>query len=563
MPSGKSYSDRLERELSLIKKFNFENTFIQVREILDLAPEFKHITRGSAGCSLVGFLLGIHDMDPVARNFVLSRFMHENRPDLPDIDLDFAYNQRDEVIERVKRKYYGRVARISNHVNFKTSSSVRQSLREHGYRKFLPKYFDLQEIAGSRYDSIIERAKQIDGTFKNFSLHCGGIVIFPDKIPDEFKLKDDQIILNKDQIEQKGLFKIDLLCNRAMAQFNELSNRDILDYSYQDLSTSKLFQSGNSWGVTFAESPAQRKLHADILPRNRDDIIFSLALIRPLPSADGRRLRVLDQFNAHRNHRGHLVYDDDGIMFIQDLLKCTESEAELYRKAFGKKNQDKILEFAKKIENHPEQDKILKELGYFSLYSFCHAHASSYGNLVWALAFEKTRQPKKFWLAALNHAQSQYNSWVHIQEAKYAGLKFACFGKGPWKLIGDELHPNSPEPFLDGWNQFKHRGYWTSQRFMPGMYLEDDGYKVKFKGLIATGRHHTVDGKEITFVTIGTGWKQYIDLIIPGLHEFDKFDIVSGIGNWSKKNSLAVNSFCFSNIKYETGQRFLFDTHSS
>lgn len=568
IPQGEEYQSRLVRELSLIEKFNFEQTFLQVREILDLVPEFPHITRGSAGCSLIGYLLGIHDMDPVKNKFVLSRFMHENRPDLPDIDVDFAYNQRDEVIERVKRKYHGRVARISNHVLHKKRSALRQAIRETGYNRFIPKYFDPNTVMGSRTSQVISRSQEIEGTFKNYSLHCGGIVIFPEKVPEELKINDYQIKLNKEQIEEQGLFKIDLLCNRGMAQFNELSSKPLTDYPEEDEQTSKLFQTGESWGVTFAESPAQRKLHREIQPKTRQDIIFSLALIRPLPSADGRRNKILEQFNSERNHRGHMVYDDDGILYIQNLLNCSESEAEIYRKAFGKRNMDKIEEFAKRIKHHPQRYHILKELGYFGLYSFCHAHATSYGNLVWALAYEKTRQPKKFWLSALNHAQSMYNPWVHIQEAKRAGLTFASFGRGPWKLINNQLHPTYPEPISSGWNQYQHRGYWISNRFMPDMHYYQNGTNVKFRGLIATGRHHTVNEREITFVTIGTETGKYHDLVLQGVHQFDRFDIVEGEGNLQANQtsnyritgqSIQVNKFNFIKIKKESNQKLLFD----
>lgn len=554
-----AYVERYEREMSLIKKFNFENVFIQVREILDLVPEYRFITRGSAGCSLIGYLLGIHNMDPVANNFILSRFMHENRPDLPDIDVDFAYNQRDIVLEKVKQKYPDRVARISNHVKYQPNSAVRQALREAGHRTFLPKYFDVEKVAGARLESIVARTQQLVGTHRNYSLHCGGIVIFPDKVPDELKLKDDQIILNKDEVEEQGLFKIDLLCNRGLAQLNELSDRPLEDYPEYDDATSKMFQSGSSWGVTFAESPAQRRLHKDIQPVCRKDIVFSLALIRPLPSADGRRIRVLEQFHKERNHRNHLIYDDDGIVFIQKILGCSESEAELYRKAFGKKNQDKINEFYLRIKHRHDHRKIMQELGYFALYSFCHAHATSYGNLVWALGYEKVRQPKKFWWAALNHAQSMYRPWVHVQEAKLAGLRFMAFGRGPWKLIGDELHPSFVDDYQgNGWHQFKKRGFWISNRFMPGMYLQSNWNKMKFKGLIATGRHHTVNGRNITFITIGTNTGQYCDLILEGIHEFDRYDTIEGEGD-CRNGSLQVKNFHFHKFSQEPSQKLLFD----
>lgn len=557
LPKQDEYQSRFAREMRLIKQFNFAETFIQVREILDLAPEFRFITRGSAGSSLIAYLLGIHNMDPVKNKFVLSRFMHEKRPDYPDVDVDFAYNQRDIVYDRVLNKYPNRVARISNHVNYQDRSAIRQALREIGINKFIPRHFDPSQLAGSRLEKVLVRTQELKGTLKNYSLHCGGIVIFPESIPEDLLLAENQIKLNKDEVEKNGYFKIDLLCNRGLAQINELSNKPLEDYPEEDEQTAKVFQTGNTWGITFGESPAQRRLHLDIMPRNRSDVIFSLALIRPLPSADGRRIRVLEQFNKHRNHRGHLIYDDDGILFIQNLLNCSESEAEIFRKGFGKKNQELINEFADRIKYHPNKNEIMRELGYFSLYSFCHAHATSYGNLVWALAYEKTRQPKKFWWAALNHAQSMYRAWVHVQEAKLVGLKFAAFGRGPWKMENDVLHPAVPENSENGWYQYKKRGFWISNRFMPGMFYKTNQNKVYFKGLIATGRFHTAGGREITFVTIGTDTGRYHDLVLQGTYHFDKYDIVEGCGT-IKNNSIIPNDIRFLKIQEEPSQKLLF-----
>jgi len=557
LPVGETYESRLARELRLIEKFKFEPVFLQVQEILNLIPEYRWITRGSAGCSLVGYLLGIHNMDPVKEGFVLSRFMHELRKDLPDIDIDYAYNQRDLVIEKVMKKYPGRVGRVSNKVKFKFNSAIRHALKESGNRKFIPKYYDLDEIAGSKSYEITERAQELVGQHKNYSLHCGGLVIFPETIPQHLILKDNQLKLDKDDVEREGYIKIDLLCNRGLAQLNDLSSRPVEEYPEEDSLTSQMFCAGNAWGVTFGESPAQRQLHQDIQPKNRKEIIFSLALIRPSPSADGRRLRVLERFHKFRDNQGHVIYDDDGIRFIQKLLNCSEGEAEIYRKAFGKKDGQKIAEFEQNLKFHPKKDEILRELGYFALYSFCHAHATSYGNLAWALGYEKVRQPKKFWWSALNHAQSMYRPWVHVQEAKNVGLKFMAFGRGRWELNGDGLHPEIIENCSDGWYQYKKRGYWTSNRFMPGMGQQNNKSFFKFKGLIAAGRHHTVAGRDITFITIGTDTGRYLDLILDGLIDYDKFDILEGEGVFNGK-SVKVDRYNLIQISPEPAQKFLY-----
>lgn len=531
LPLGREYRDRLDLELRLIGSKGFGDSFVKVREILDLADGFRHITRGSAGCSLVAYLLGLHDMDPVAKGFALSRFMHERRDDLPDIDVDFAHNQRDEVLGRVMSRYPGRVARISNHVRHRSGSAIRQALRQLGFHGFVPRGFNLEEIAGDRAEEVLSLSRQIEGSFRNFSLHCGGIVIFPREVPHDLRLTDTQIRLDKNEVERNGLFKIDLLCNRGISQLNELSSRPLSDYPETDDATAALLRSGDTWGVTFAESPAQRRLHRDLLPSSRSDVTLSLALIRPLPSADGRRREILDSLRRCGSLGENVVYDDDGIRLVQRTLGCSESEAEIYRKAFAKRNEAKISEFVSRMNGRPETADVVRQLNYFRLYSFCHAHATSYGMLVWALAYEKARQPKRFWWSALNHAQSMYRPWVHVQQAKLAGLRFRGFGRGPWRLDGDDLWPERTEGGGDGWSQHSRRGYWTSDRFMPGMYAKFSRGRCEFRGLVATGRHHVVDGREITFVTLGVNTGVFLDLVLEGLHDFERAEVVDGSGH--------------------------------
>jgi DNA polymerase III alpha subunit len=554
VPDSPTYRERLARELSLIKRFGFAESFAQIREILDLAKGFRHITRGSAGCSLVAYLMGIHNMDPVANGFVLSRFMHEARPDLPDIDVDFGHNDRDEVLRRVMGRYRGRVARISNHVRYGEGSAIRQALREAGFRGFLPRGFRLEDVAGDRSEEILHRSRAIVGSLKNYSLHCGGIVIFPDAVPEELKIAESQISLNKDEVEERGLFKIDLLCNRGISQLDELSSRPLEDYPEHDERASRLFRSGDTWGVTFAESPAQRKLHRELSPSSRSDVIFSLALIRPFPSADGRKHEAISDFHARCD--GSLVYDDDAILMIQRAVCCSESEAEVFRKAFAKQNQEAIRRFSDLLGSHPDRRAILRQLGYLKLYSFCRAHAMSYGNLVWALAYEKARSPRRFWAAALNHAQTMYRPWVHHQQAKASGLRFASFGRGPWRLDGDWLVPSREDSSEDGWSQYASRGYWISNRFMPGMYAHHSRGRCRFRGLIAAGRHHTAGSREFTFVTVGVDTGIFLDVILDGIHEFEQSEILEGEGS---ESGHAINCFSFRFESVQRPQRSLFD----
>jgi len=148
------YINRLKEEFALIEHFGFEKVFLQVKEILDLADGIPHLIRGSAGTSLVCYLMGITYVDPIKENISLARFMNRYRKDIPDIDIDFPYNYRDEIIDRLKKLYGERVARISNHITFSGSSALREAMRRHGYRRFLPKYFDVYGLMPAQAEQI-------------------------------------------------------------------------------------------------------------------------------------------------------------------------------------------------------------------------------------------------------------------------------------------------------------------------------------------------------------------------------------------------------------------------
>lgn len=207
IPEDERYTKRIEEEFSLIDKFGFTKVFLQVKQILDMAHERKipHIIRGSAGCSLVCFLMGITEIDPILHKLELARFMNHGRQDLPDIDIDVPYNRRDELYDAIQKKWDKRVARISNHVHYKMKTALRESAKEilkqkvpteertKALRKLARKEFSLGKIlTPEEEEQAKKKAKELCGTVKFNSLHCGGIVIFEDEeeVPAELLLEN-------------------------------------------------------------------------------------------------------------------------------------------------------------------------------------------------------------------------------------------------------------------------------------------------------------------------------------------------------------------------------------
>jgi len=527
-PNIPPYRERLEIELKLIKELGFEKVFLQVLEILRLAEGVPHLIRGSAGSSLVCYLLGITYIDPIKEKISLERFMNNHRPDLPDIDIDFPYNRRDEILEKLKALYGPRVVRISNHIRFRRPSALREAVRQHGYHKFLAKDFKVEDIFPDKAQKVFETAENLIGKFRGYSLHCGGIVIFDEPVQKELLLKPGQIKMDKRQVEKAGLIKIDLLCNRGFAQLLEISDKPLDSYPEMDEETAKLFCRGDVLGVTFSESPTMRRLVRAIQPKSRRDIAICLALVRPAAASRGRKNTFLKNWQKTRK-KTQIVYDDDATELIQKLLKISSGEADFYRRAFAKGDEVTIRRFRNLISHLPNANEHTENLSMMREYSFCKSHAISYSYLVWALAYWKVREPKKFWHAALLHCHSMYAKWVHVMEAKRVGLKFTTIGSN-WKREGDSLYDPKRVPFLfrDGYYEYKKYGYWLSNRFMPGCTTFQLNRNIRLKGLIATYRRYKSGDKKLTFVTVGTASGRYYDLVLNGtfrLHRTDLLDV--------------------------------------
>ena len=595
-PRKQEYLDRLTDELNLIIAKRFHKHLLFVVKILKLVNDIPHIIRGSSGSSLVCYCLGITNIDPVKENVIFARFLNAKRETMPDIDMDFPYNKRELVFERLHKRWPNKIGRISNHIYFQEKSALRQAIRDTGYNKFISKYQISEDLFPDKKDKIIKRKQELMGTFRCYSLHCGGIVYYKDGIPDDDRLEshtENQIKYNKDDVDEKKFFKVDILSSRGLAVLLDVSNKPIEDYPDKCPEIVDLFKKGNNIGLTFSESPAMRKILSVIRPKNIQDVALALALVRPAAGANSTdgKTDVLAKA-ALGEYTNFIIYDDDAITYIQRLTNCTDGEADQYRKAFSKNKYKKIDYFKKMIDHFHNKDHICDSLNNLRKYSFCKSHALSYGKLVWALAYQKIHNPKKFWLSVLNHSNSSYKKWVYFAEAKNAGIRLTL-GKRPWILKDDKLvsiyeNPNSKKKknntgsqnitsFFkvkkvkktndnkyttdESINQLKNYGYWISKKFIEGMYLSilslDEieeskkkkriGVKVEFKGLIAAGRCYEgthkfknqnqdlVDGEKTkttktTFITISYDNGRYIDCVLYGCYSFGYYDYLEGEG---------------------------------
>lgn len=603
IPKSHAYYHRLGKEFKLIISKKFAKVFLQVRDILEISDGIPHIIRGSAGCSLVCYLLGITDIDPIKYNISLARFMHEGREDLPDVDIDFPHNQRDDIYNKIFEQWKGRVARISNHIYYKNKSALKEAIRQKGYNKFLPRDVNIDKIFPDKEDQndVLQKAEELEGTFRCHSLHCGGIIIFDKEVPKEYYLKDfiikevsdkkimgSQIKLNKDEVEDMNLIKIDILSNRGLSQLWDIEKKEIIKYEY-DSKVYEYLHEGNNLGITYSESRGLRKLFMEIKPKTIDDIACILALIRPAASGGGQKKEFIKQceFFIPQDQYDYVIYDDDAIRIISKLLNVDEGDADIYRKGFSKRNFKIKADFERKLRernkdmSNEEVEKIMYKLSQLEDYSFCKSHAISYALLVYALAYQKYYNPKRFWLATLNNCNSSYRKWVHYREAKAAGIRLSL-GSPPWKLKDDKLYSKTMENKLkyDAISNYFQYGYWINDDFLPGMYLrvescirtkskKKENYNYAyFRGIIGTYRTYIpqkgmkgktlVEGEDIsktkkrmiTFVTLGYEDGKYVDIVLWGNHNLHKIHCIEGEGEYIDEKNQKNQWISASKFKY-------------
>ena len=516
IPKGETYQTRLAEEFELIIQQRFTPYFLQICDILELTRDIPHMTRGSAGSSLVCYLLGITDVDPIKWDIPVARFMNPLRDDLPDVDIDFPHWQQEEVMKRIFKKWPGKSARLSNYVMYQDKSAKREAAKRLGAKGNLPRNFKFEDVG---VDPIEAKriANKLKGKKRCISKHCGGILMFTRQLPKSLISQDNQILLDKHEVEDLEHLKVDILANRGLSQLMDCDARDLTSYPESDEATSDLLCRGDVLGVTQGESPAMRRLFRAIQPKTVYDCVFATALIRPV-AMSGRKTASMFHDWSRERQTDTIVYEDDAIMRISNIIGVNHYEADMYRRAFAKRNEEKITEFIQRMGRHPEKQSAIESLQSLSGFGLCRAHAVNLGRLIWALAYQKAHNREAFWKAALKHCQGSYKRWVYKTEAKRVGIYPKTESKS--------------DMFDDPVYQYKKYGWWSSKEFLPGMFVKGTYMDhVEFAGLVANGRVFKGEkGKYVTFVTLGVDNGQYVDITVKKPFAYSDCDVIWGTG---------------------------------
>ena len=473
--------ERMEHELHMIKKMGFSSYFLVVQDIVSRSPRI--CGRGSGAASLVAYSLGITNVCPIKHNLYFERFLNPGRSDPPDIDIDFAWDERDAVLASVLKQYNGHAALISNHVTFQPRMAIRETAKVFGLTereigrvtKRLPWFWkascpekdffqclkQLPELSGfdfpSPWPDIIRIARHIIGVPRYISVHPGGVVITPAPIshyvPVELAPKGVPIIQwEKDAAEESGLVKIDLLGNRSLAVIRDAisnlrENGTTFDEVFwepeDDIATQANVAKGNTMGCFYIESPAMRMLQKKTKTGDFNHLVINSSIIRPAANEFIREyVRRLHGGNWEPVHPlladvleetyGIMVYQEDVSKAAVALAGFSHVDADGLRKIMSKKDKVRKLGDYKarfiagaraKGVRMDRIEALWNMMMSFSGYSFCKPHSASYARVSFQAAYLKTHYPAEFMAAVITNQGGFYSTFAYVSEARRLGVK--------------------------------------------------------------------------------------------------------------------------------------------
>lgn len=460
------YVARLKYELSVLKSMGFETYFLLVHDLVKWSKQNDILVgpgRGSVGGSLVAFLMGITDVDPIRFGLIFERFINPDRLDLPDADLDFMSTRRHEVIEYLTEKYGGdHVAGIANYSYLGSSSSIRDAgriydlhPRDYAVSKAVPKVHNspislegayeaepqISDFA-KRYPHVWKAAVGIEGSLRGFGQHAAGVVVAGDKLSNRAVVErrggTPTICWDKRTSEDAGLVKLDVLGLSTLDTIRGAEDRireknpgfDIMDVELDDQDTLREFGQGNTAGVFQFESHGMRGLLKSLsLSGNLsfDDLAAATALYRPGPMDSG----LMEQYvnvrqgmsapevlhpsmnEALAETHGVMVYQEQVMQIARDLSGFSMAESDKLRKAMGKKDADMMATMRDKFVSGATESNAVDErlsgslfdqIAKFAGYAFNKSHAVEYTIISFWSMYIKVHYPQEFFAAALTTA---------------------------------------------------------------------------------------------------------------------------------------------------------------
>ena len=473
------YKDRLDHELSIIIEMKYSSYFLIVSDYIKWAKNNDIPVgpgRGSGAGSLVAWCLSITDVDPIKFNLIFERFLNPDRISMPDFDIDFCEEKRDQVFEYLTKKYKDSVAHIITFGKLKARMVIRDVGRVLGLpygfvdsiSKMIP--FDpsrpqtltecisseprLQKLVNEdpRVKKLTDLSLKLEGLNRNVATHAAGVVIADKQLTEVVPLYKDNssnLLLPSTQFdmysaENAGLIKFDFLGLKTLTVINNTqklakkidNNFDIEKISFEDQNVFELMSSGMTVGLFQIESAGMREALIQMKPNHIEDIIALVALYRPGPMSniptynDCKHGKQTPDYlhplleNILKPTYGVIIYQEQVMQIAQKLSGFTAGQADLLRRAMGKKKRAELEKqkqgfISGALNNGISKDVaagIFLKIEPFAEYGFNKSHAAAYAIISYQTAYLKTYYPKEFIAASMTMDISNQNKLSEFYE---------------------------------------------------------------------------------------------------------------------------------------------------
>ena len=459
------YKDRLDHEINIINSMDYSSYFLIVSDYIKWAKKNSIPVgpgRGSGAGSLVAYCLDITDLDPIEYDLIFERFLNPDRISMPDFDIDFCEEKRDQVFEYLKKRYKDGVAHIITFGKLKARMVLRDVGRVIGLPyghvdricKMVP--FDpsrpltLQESIdreprfkeevknNAKVKKLLELSLKLEGLNRNMATHAAGVVIAGDKLAEQFPLYVDHgsnLVLPSTQYdmyssENAGLVKFDLLGLKTLTVIDKTLKRlktknidlDISKINQNDEKVFSLLSTGETTGLFQLESAGMREAIKQMKPNKFDDIIALVALYRPGPMSNipiyndcKNGFKEPDYIhpilkNILKSTYGIIIYQEQVMQIAQTLAGFTAGEADILRRAMGKKKKAELDKQKERFINGAIKNGITKDVANFvftkiepfAQYGFNKSHAAAYAMIAYQTAYLKTYHKEDFIAATMS-----------------------------------------------------------------------------------------------------------------------------------------------------------------
>jgi error-prone DNA polymerase len=465
---NKEAQARIKKELKVISDLGFLSYFLITYDIVRYAQSkgYYHVGRGSGANSIVAYCLKITDVDPIELDLYFERFINPHRTSPPDFDIDFSWDERDDVIDYVFKRYGGEhVALMATYSTFKGASIIRELGKVFG----LPKS-EIDTIADAPLETlkhhplasvIFEKGKALIELPNHLGIHAGGMLITEEPLCNHTALlmmpKGFPIVhFDMHVAEENGFFKFDILSQRGIGHIKETvahirRNKQVsvdvhrVEDFKRDPNIRERLKAAKTIGCFYIESPAMRGLLSKLRCDNYISLVAASSIIRPGVAKSGMMREYISRFHNPTSFKylhpkfaeflgetyGVMVYQEDVIKVAHYFAGLDLGEADILRRAMsgksrGKKEFERIqLKFFENCKAYGYPDalalEVWRQIESFSGYSFCKAHSASFAVESYQSLFLKTYYPMEFMVGVINNFGGFYNTELYVHEARMSG----------------------------------------------------------------------------------------------------------------------------------------------